>query len=449
MRRETSARYLQPLLVVLLLMLSFASLALSPSDALAADESVCVWNPMSSSTSVMLRGVWGSSATDVFAVGDGGCIAHYDGVTWSPMSSGTTNPLFGVWGSSSSDVFVVGSLGTVLHYDGNTWISMNVTSEHLQCVWGSSSSDVFAVGQEVILHYDGGTWQTMMDLVTPSYFGPCHIWGSSPSDVFVVGQGDWGIWHYDGSAWLDIRSSITPLKNPPIWGIWGSSSSDVFVVGQGDILHFNGSSWGLMPSGLAFDGTLVAVWGSAWNDVFAVGWEGGTRRIILHYDGTAWTSTNTATGEGLRGVWCGPSSDVFAVGNKGTILHGAKAFLPQPQAVSTGSGSQGKTLDITITGNHFNGVDSVSLGEGITINSLTLNGDTEIVVNVTIEKGAAPGDRDVSIIAPWGTATLDNGFAVEEESFGDPAIWVAIGTGVALLACIAAFVLVQRRPANP
>jgi len=27
---------------------------------------------------------------------------------WTPMTSGTTNPLYGVWGSSGSDVFAVG-----------------------------------------------------------------------------------------------------------------------------------------------------------------------------------------------------------------------------------------------------------------------------------------------------------------------------------------------------
>jgi hypothetical protein len=37
-----------------------------------------------------LSAVWGSSATDVFAVGDAGTIFHYDGSTWSPMASGTS-----------------------------------------------------------------------------------------------------------------------------------------------------------------------------------------------------------------------------------------------------------------------------------------------------------------------------------------------------------------------
>jgi hypothetical protein len=71
-----------------------------------------------------LYGIWGSSSSDIFAVGDSGIILHYNGSSWSPMGSGTTNALFGVWGSSSSDVFAAGDYGTILHYDGSSWSSM-------------------------------------------------------------------------------------------------------------------------------------------------------------------------------------------------------------------------------------------------------------------------------------------------------------------------------------
>jgi photosystem II stability/assembly factor-like uncharacterized protein len=63
-----------------------------------------------------LNGVWGSSSSDVFVVGDGGTILHYDGSAWSAMNSGTEESFNGVWGSSSSDVFAVGSDGIILHY---------------------------------------------------------------------------------------------------------------------------------------------------------------------------------------------------------------------------------------------------------------------------------------------------------------------------------------------
>src|SRR5512136_387349 len=70
-----------------------------------------------------LRGVWGSSSSDVFAVGHDGTIIRYDGTAWNTVGSMTTHVLFSVWGTSSSDVFAVGNAGTVLHYDGTTWKS--------------------------------------------------------------------------------------------------------------------------------------------------------------------------------------------------------------------------------------------------------------------------------------------------------------------------------------
>lgn len=57
------------------------------------------------------------------------------------------NTLRGVWGASGSDVFAVGEVGTIIHYDGSVWTSMDSgTTENLKAVWGSSGSDVFAVG---------------------------------------------------------------------------------------------------------------------------------------------------------------------------------------------------------------------------------------------------------------------------------------------------------------
>jgi hypothetical protein len=48
------------------------------------------------------------------------------------------------------------------------------------------------------------------------------------------------------------------------------------------ILHYDGSSWSTMPGGetaLAFGG----VWGSSPWDVFAVGWDANGNSVILHY----------------------------------------------------------------------------------------------------------------------------------------------------------------------
>ncbi len=122
---------------------------------------------------------WGSGPNDVFAVGGGGTILHYDGAVWLPMASGTDGGLRGIWGSSSNDVFVVGDGEIILHYDGNSWEAMTMQtpahvndSSNLVAVWGSSASDVYAVGHgppdppfplpnSYLLHYNGDEWTPM------------------------------------------------------------------------------------------------------------------------------------------------------------------------------------------------------------------------------------------------------------------------------------------------
>ena len=79
------------------------------------------WQQMSSGSSMTLRAVWGSSKSDVFAVGDNGTILHFDGSRWRPMSSGTTEHLHGVSGTAPDDVYAGGDNGTALRYDGFKW----------------------------------------------------------------------------------------------------------------------------------------------------------------------------------------------------------------------------------------------------------------------------------------------------------------------------------------
>jgi hypothetical protein len=113
------------------------------------------WSSVNSVTPNDLHGIWGSSATDVYAVGLSGTILHYDGTSWTAEQSGTSNDLYGVWGSSATNVYAVGNSGTILHYDGTSWsLKSSGTNYNLRSVWGSSSTDVFAVGDyATILHY--------------------------------------------------------------------------------------------------------------------------------------------------------------------------------------------------------------------------------------------------------------------------------------------------------
>src|SRR5450756_862168 len=81
-----------------------------------AASTTLVWSSVSSGTTWGLPGVWGTSASDVWAVSYGGTILHYNGTSWSSVSIGTTPNLGGIWGTSASDVWAVGLGGAILHY---------------------------------------------------------------------------------------------------------------------------------------------------------------------------------------------------------------------------------------------------------------------------------------------------------------------------------------------
>jgi hypothetical protein len=205
-----------------------------------------------------LQSVWGSDKDHVFAVGSAfnglseePLILGYDGTAWRrlPVPGPVLPVLLDVWGSSATDVYAVGRLdldvvfeGVILHQREGAWSPvLEVTGLGLQTVWGSSASDVFAAGFELegppemselvgsIWHFDGSSWSRMTVPRSGILF---ELWGTSPADVFAVGE-DGVVLHYDGTAWMATYPTESTLL-----GVWGSSPADVFAVGSaGTILH--------------------------------------------------------------------------------------------------------------------------------------------------------------------------------------------------------------------
>jgi hypothetical protein len=238
---------------------------------------------MDSNTSNSLEGIWGNNSSDIFVVGQYGTILHYDGSIWTEPPSNTTISLHDIWGSSYNDIYAVGDGGTILHYDGN-WsaVTHNLTSQALLGIGGSSPTNVAAVGLDsVTLHYDGKAWY----LWTKGPWGYFYsVWGIS-SDLFTAGytmpvpggsydEDPWGIiLHYNDSIFINYKI----FNNVEcIYDMFGTSSIDIFAVGKGGILHYDGNDWSKMSCGTKVQ--LNGVWGTA-SDVYAVG-EKGT---ILHY----------------------------------------------------------------------------------------------------------------------------------------------------------------------
>jgi len=126
------------------------------------------WTDVDSRSRAPLRALWGSSAKDIWAVGDVGVIRRVTDTTqseWMIIDSPTREDLHGLWGSAADDIWAVGAAGTILHYDGKVWSEVlaafpSADRPDLHGVWGSARNDVWIVGDGIVLHYDGRTLET-------------------------------------------------------------------------------------------------------------------------------------------------------------------------------------------------------------------------------------------------------------------------------------------------
>ncbi|HEX9729898.1 MAG TPA: Ig-like domain-containing protein [Gemmatimonadales bacterium] len=241
-----------------------------------------------------LADVWGVGS-ELFAAGRN-LIAHFDGSTWT--TEPIANILFeGVWGTSPTDVFAVGqpfngNTNGIYHFNGASWSPMVAPGggTALHAVWGTSSSNVFAAGTGLMLHFDGSTWTQQ---VAPN-LDYRDLWGPTPNDVYAVAGGNlWGLAHWDGFNW----SAVPGGPNFRLNGVHGTSSSDINIVGGAaalflDISQFDGSVW----TSINVVGGLFEVWTISSSDVFAVG-----PTSVRGYRGAAVTIIPTASTVTLPG----------------------------------------------------------------------------------------------------------------------------------------------------
>lgn len=282
-------------------------------------------------------------------------------VAWVAEIENQPSALLSVWGSSATDVWAVGGdprTGTgplVLHYDGTGWTTLDTGVRNVDLWWvhGFANGPVFMSGSNgTILRYQNGTFETMTTPGTAIVFG---MWGAAPDDVWAVGgnfAGGGFAWRFDGTAWTaypDVPADIVSMGT--LWKVNGRSASDLWISGtDGATLHWTGSAFERMDVGVeapllsiagnsklfvtaggSFDGVLYENTGSGWtsaipsggprlvgaalsaDDAYVVG-ETGT---VLRRTDSGWKSeTPRATTENLHAVWIDPTGGVWAVGGQ-------------------------------------------------------------------------------------------------------------------------------------
>lgn len=309
------------------------------------------WVAMRIPSPIRFQGIWGTSATNVYAVGgdlstNAAKIFHYNGTAWSEvLSASDSGRFYTVWGSSENDIYAVGGYtegmlqkSVIYHYDGTCWSETYSSSQGILFgVWGDSATDVLAVGGTSAgpwgLRYDGSNWRVNYSKILAGAF--FDIGGISSANIFAAAGACEpplepeeppklnGMVFYsidNGDSWEQKLETAGVF----LLGVWGSGST-VFAVGghtgdksSGTVLSSldSGETW----SAMSIDAgayCLNDIWGTSASNVYAVG-EGG-EGAVFHFDGTAWTQMPQSGMMPLCGIWGSSEENIFAVGD-GVVL---------------------------------------------------------------------------------------------------------------------------------
>ncbi|MDY0003597.1 MAG: hypothetical protein RBU30_20025 [Polyangia bacterium] len=146
------------------------------------------WTVDSPPASTDIKGVWVTDAggsPEVWACADGGGIFHWQGGAWASQSSGVGR-LSKIWGTSPSEILAVGPFGFATRYNGTSWTRIETgVDSWLLGLHGTSIDDAFAVsGAGRLLHYDGVAWNPVRTDTTEQIN---DVWAVGTS-VLLVGS---------------------------------------------------------------------------------------------------------------------------------------------------------------------------------------------------------------------------------------------------------------------
>jgi|GEM_PF-1728696 len=173
-----------------------------------------------------------------------------------------------------------------------------------------------AFGDKQRLSLQNGTWKS--DTTNGIY--NWAAWGDRPDNLWVGGWAG-AIQHFNGITWTDMGMF---LLNPQhiITGMWGTSSGSIWATADSGLIikHNNAQAleggWQQIATGSPYD--LEDIWGSKADDIYAV----GERGTILHYSGKTWDPVaSIPTNQTLNAIWGSGPDDIFVVGDWGVILH--------------------------------------------------------------------------------------------------------------------------------
>jgi hypothetical protein len=312
--------------------------AVGPPNAKAAPPWTILGTPATAATSTLLDSIAVVAPGQVFAAGytqnslPGAIewrtlVERWTGTAWQsiPTPDRETAPaqdfLRGVAGSSATDVWAVGQSATAvgrstsiplaLHYDGQSWTIADVPDP------------------------SGGTGAGMSAVVS---LGPDDVWAVGTAYPLEAAP---AVYHYDGQSWTATRlpvpqgcngtnfTQLTALTATPGGDLYAGGDCPTKTGRVAIVLRRTGATWTTVARGLPTS-DLTGMTSTADGTVWAVGTQsvtGGSRGFALTGSGRTWTRRSRPAqdqrSESFSGVAATPAG-VVAVGSTGPTFGGGR-----------------------------------------------------------------------------------------------------------------------------
>ena len=245
---------------------------------------------------------------------------------WQVVARDLPSAVLSIWGTSATDVFAVGGDAgdgrgpTVMHFDGSSWTRLDTGQiGNLWWVFGFEDGPVYMGGDGgMILRYQSGAFTRMSTPPgTDTVFG---LWGAAADDMWAVGGAVGGssggfAWRLQGETWVvapGFPAEVT--ANSALWKIYGRSADDAWMVGtNGNAVRWDGTSLTVVSTGAGE--SLFTVHADAQGFVAVGGFGTGS---IVENDGSGWRNTSPLGAPGFIGICLTPGGG-YAVGQFGTV----------------------------------------------------------------------------------------------------------------------------------
>lgn len=267
-----------------------------------------------------VNAIRGRGASDVWAVGARGAIAHFDGTTWSRSESGAAESLTGLWLRDSGEV-AVATLTAV--FGRNVALDGPDGGAPSPGGWMRTKAPQIPPAMAASTAFATSAWAAP---------GAEWLWGTTIENTAASGgQTQNGLWRariVPETRSLEIGAVLPPktcalMGCMQMTGIHGSSADDLWAVGlKGATFHVTGAQ-SATPSVVAFDSQTWAGLDGVWAASATEAWSAGGAGTLRHYTGGAvsWDVVDVPATEDLHAVWGTSSSDVWAVGDAACVLH--------------------------------------------------------------------------------------------------------------------------------